>query len=94
MFVEKFGYALYYNYWGFNGVYVVAKVIEAAQSLDPTEVRDHWEKMEKVDSIYGPAPMGGKKTYGINHTACHPVAIQSLIDGKVNHVKWVDILVP
>lgn len=92
--IEKYGYALYYNFWGFNGVYVLAKAIEAAQSLDSTEVRDNWEKMEGIDSIYGRASMGGLKTYGIRHTAVHPLAIQSLMDGKVKHIKWIEVLVP
>jgi len=93
-FMKKYGYALYYNFWGFNGVYVLAKAIEAAQSLDPTVVKESWGKMKSIDSLYGPAPMGGLKTYGIKHTACHPVAIQSLMDGKVKHVKWIEVLVP
>jgi len=93
-FVKQFGHALYYNYWGFNGIYVLVNAIEAAQSLDPTKVKDSWEKMESIDSIYGPAPMGGLETYGIRHTICHPVAIEVLIDGKVRHIKWVDVLVP
>lgn len=93
-FVKQFGHALYYNYWGFNGIYVLVKAIEAAQSLDPDVVKDSWEKMESIDSIYGQARMGGAKTYGIKHTVCHPVAIQSLMNGQVNHIKWVDVMVP
>jgi branched-chain amino acid transport system substrate-binding protein len=94
IFVKKFGHALYYNYWGFNGIYVLVKAIEAAQSLEPDKVKDSWENMKSIDSLYGLAPMGGAKTYGIRHTVCHPVAIQSLMNAKVKHVKWVDVLVP
>jgi ABC-type branched-subunit amino acid transport system substrate-binding protein len=93
-FIEKYGHALYYNYWGFNGIYVLVKAIEAAQSVDPTVVRDSWEKMKTIDSIYGSSPMGGLETYGINHTVCHPVAIQSLMNAQVNHIKWIEVKVP
>lgn len=93
-FIEKYGHALYYNYWGFNVVYVLVNAIEAAQSVDHTVVRDNWEKMKTIDSIYGPSTMGGLETYGINHTVCHPVAIQSLMDAQVKHIKWVEVKVP
>jgi branched-chain amino acid transport system substrate-binding protein len=92
--VKEFGHALYYNYWGFNGIYVLVKAIEAAQSIDPDAVKNSWEKMESIESIYGKAGMGGAKTYGIRHTVCHPVAIQSLMNGQIKHIKWVDVLVP
>ncbi len=92
--IKEHGHALYYNFWGFNGVYVLLKAIEAAQSVDPDTVKNNWEKMESIESIYGRAFMGGLKTYGIKHTVGHPVAIQSLMDGQVKHIKWVDVLVP
>ena len=47
-----------------------------------------------MDSIYGPAHMGGLETYGINHTLYDPVGIQVLMNNKVTHVAWVEIEVP
>lgn len=93
-FKKRFGYALYYNFWAFNCAYVLVQAIEAAQSLDPSVVRDNWEKMKTMDSIFGPAHIGGLETYGINHTVYHPVGIQLLTNNQVKHVKWVEIKVP
>ena len=88
---EKYGECYVTTIWGFQTVYVLAQAIEKAQSLDPTVVKNTWEKMEKIDTVYGPGKMGGLKTYGVNHTVCHPCPIQALKDGKVTWVKWVDV---
>jgi branched-chain amino acid transport system substrate-binding protein len=88
---KKHGEAYVTTVWGFQGIYVLAQAIEKAQSLDPTVVRDTWEKMDKIDTVYGPGRMGGFKTYGIKHTVCHPCPIQALKNGQVSWVKWVDV---
>ena len=77
--------------WGFQAIYVLVQAIEKAQSLDPTVIKGSWEKMKAIDTVYGPGRMGGLKTYGINHTVCHPCPIQALQDGQVKWVKWVDV---
>jgi branched-chain amino acid transport system substrate-binding protein len=88
---EKYGVAYAWHGWGFNAVYVLSQAIEAAQSLDPTEVKNTWEKMDKIKTIYGPGRMGGKKTYGINHTVTHPSPIAALVNGEVKWVRWMDV---
>lgn len=93
-FKEKLGYAVFYNFMGFNTGYLMVQAIENAQSLDPKVVRESLEKMETMDSIYGPTRIGGLKTYGINHTTYHPVGIQTLMNNQIKHVAWVDIEVP
>ncbi|MBI4774769.1 MAG: ABC transporter substrate-binding protein [Deltaproteobacteria bacterium] len=77
--------------WGFNPLYELKQVIEKAQSTDPAVLKETWEKMETIDTVYGPGRMGGLKTYGINHTVCAPCPIVELMDGKVSWVKWVDV---
>ncbi len=74
--------------FGFNAMYVLKQAIEKAQSIDPTAVKDTWEKMTAIDTIYGPGKMGGLKTYGINHTVCAPCPIVRLMDGEVKWAKW------
>jgi len=86
--------AALYNAWGFQGVWVLAQAIQKAQSLDPTAVKDAWEKMDAIKTVYGPGKMGGLKTYGINHTVCHPLPIAELVNGEVKWVKWVDVYSP
>jgi branched-chain amino acid transport system substrate-binding protein len=85
------GKAYGWHPWGFNSVWVLVQAIEAAQSLDATAVRDTWAKMPSIKTVYGPGRMGGLKTYGINHTVCHPCPIQALVNGEVKWVKWVDV---
>jgi len=79
---------------GFFPWYELKQVLEAANSTDPTVVKNTWEKMKTIDTLYGPGKMGGLKTYGINHTVCHPCPIVSLTNGEVKWVKWVDVYSP
>jgi len=87
----KHGKAYGMHIWGFNPLYELKQVIEAAQSVDPTAIKDTWEKMKTVDTVYGQGKMGGLKTYGINHTVCAPCPIVSLMNSEVKWVKWVDV---
>ena len=64
--------------FGFNSIYTMVQAIEAAQSLDPDKVKAVWEKMDTIETGYGPGRMGGIKTYGINHSVFHRVPIQVL----------------
>lgn len=77
-FQGKYGNISYYHFWGFQIVDVLRQGIEAAQSLDPTAVRNALEKMKTLPTLYGTAQMGGLKTYGIKHTVCNPLPIQDL----------------
>jgi hypothetical protein len=75
-----------------SALWLLAQAIEAADSLDPTVVRDKWESMDKIDTIYGPGVMCGEKTYGIkNHAVSHPYSYTKIMDGKVSYGGWRDI---
>jgi branched-chain amino acid transport system substrate-binding protein len=74
-----------------NGLYVLVQAIEAAQSLDPTEVRDAWEKMDTIDTLFGQGYMGGEEIYGIRHSVSNPHSIQQLIDGEIISHGWVEV---
>jgi branched-chain amino acid transport system substrate-binding protein len=78
----------------FNGVWAFAKVIQAAQSLDTTVVRDKWEKMDTIETPYGTGHMGGQKTYGIRHGLSHPQATLILDNGQPKFGTWVDVRTP
>lgn len=77
-----------------NGVWELAQVIEKAQSLDPTVVRDVWEKMDTIETLYGTGNMGGLETYGINHVVAHALPIMTLNEGQIGYGGWVDIKIP
>jgi branched-chain amino acid transport system substrate-binding protein len=77
---------------GANSLFILAEVIEAAQSLDPTVVKEKWESMDKVETIYGVGTVCGDKTFGINHHfVAHPQPITRIQGGKVVPAGWIDI---
>ena len=87
----KYGHELIYSgAAGFDAVWFITQAIEAAQSLDPTVVRDKWETIKTMKSVYGTARLGGIKTYGINHAMSHPQPIATFVDGVPKVMKWMD----
>ena len=76
-----------------NGLWVLAKVIQAANSLDPAVVKAKWETMDKVDCVYGTTcTFGGDETYGLKHHAIgHPLSYQTLLKGQPTFGGWVNI---
>ncbi len=79
---------------GWDAVWVLAQAIEKAQSLDPTDVKNAWEKMENFDTARGKARLGGEKVFGINRMVCNPLPVSRFKDGKVEFIKWFDSWVP
>lgn len=79
---------------GFDCVWCMAQAIEAAQSLDTTAVRDAWEQMDTIETVYGMANMAGLKTYGIKHTVAMPVAIELLDNGAPTFGAWMNVNLP
>jgi branched-chain amino acid transport system substrate-binding protein len=80
--------------WAWNAAYCLTQAIEKAQSLDPTVVKNTWEKMKSIDTAYGPGRIGGMKTYGINHNVSYKTPFTSLKDGKVVWVEWRKVPLP
>jgi len=80
--------------WGWSPVACLMEAIEAAQSVDPEVVKNTWEQMETIDTVYGEGRMGGLSTYGINHNVSAPMALTALKDGEVVWIKWQDVPLP
>jgi ABC-type branched-subunit amino acid transport system substrate-binding protein len=76
---------------GFNGIYCLVQAIQKAQSLDPTVVRDTWEKMDTIDTAFGTGSMGGMAEYGIKHAVFFPLPFSTLDNNKVSFAKWIDV---
>jgi branched-chain amino acid transport system substrate-binding protein len=75
-----------------NSLWVLGRVIEAAQSLDPTVVKAKWEIMDTVETLFGTGILSGDETYGIkNHAIGHPMPYQKLMNGEVSPGGWVDV---
>jgi branched-chain amino acid transport system substrate-binding protein len=73
-----------------NGLWCLLYAIQDAQSLDPTEVKNRWEKINTIPgTLFGDAKMGGKETYGIRHVAATPVPYCRLMNGELSFGRWV-----
>jgi len=68
---------------GFNCLYTLIQAVEAAQSLDSTAVKNAWEKMTTIDTVFGSGKIGGLETYGIAHSVYGPIPMQAMVDGKI-----------
>lgn len=70
--------------------WILIQAIEKAQSLEAAKIIAKLETLTEpgsLHSLFGPAHMGGVKTYGVNRVVVRPVPISSLLDGKVGFVK-------
>jgi ABC-type branched-subunit amino acid transport system substrate-binding protein len=74
-----------------NALWILAQVIQAADSLDPDAVKAKWESMDTVSTLYGTGTLGGDETYGLRHHAVsHVLPYAKLVDGKVVPCDWID----
>ncbi|HXZ30438.1 MAG TPA: ABC transporter substrate-binding protein, partial [Dehalococcoidia bacterium] len=74
-----------------NALWMLAKVIQAANSLDPAVVKAKWESMDTVDTLYGKGTLCGDETYGLHHHAVtHPSTYAKLMNGQVVLGNWID----
>jgi branched-chain amino acid transport system substrate-binding protein len=75
-----------------NGLWVLTKVIQAANSLDPAVVKAKWESMDKVDCLFGTCYFGGDETYGLKHHAIgHALPYQKLVKGQPTFGGWIEV---
>jgi len=92
---QKIGKEMTTDSWmGFEGVWFLTQAIENAQSIDPTVVKNAFEKMTKIEASTGPGKLGGAKTYGIAHMVSEPLPILRIMDGKIEHIRFVEPILP
>jgi branched-chain amino acid transport system substrate-binding protein len=90
--VDKYGPDYQLEMSGPNCLWILKGVIEAAQSLDPEVVKEKWESMDEVETIFGPAKICGDKTFGIkHHVVASPQPIQMLKGGVEVSAGWIDL---
>jgi ABC-type branched-subunit amino acid transport system substrate-binding protein len=79
-----------------NALYVLPQLIEKAQSLDPTAVKNALQDVDEIQTVWGPGHLCGEETYGIrNHAVCHPYCLQYLDEnGEIKLGGWFDVSVP
>lgn len=81
-----------------NTLYVMLQMMQRAGSVDPEAVAAAWEEGGDVDSLYGPATIGGSETYGSdNHAIGHPRPV-SIMDPDAEDgwyfADWIQVNVP
>ncbi len=69
--VAEYGqdYSLYFT--GADSLWALKEVIQAAQSLDPTEVKEQWESMDTIETLWGPGTVCGDE-HSVSRTTCAP----------------------
>lgn len=81
-----------------NTLYIMLQMMQRANSVAPADVAAAWEEGGAVDSLYGPATIGGTETYGVeNHAVAHPRPVAMMDpDGEDGWVfaDWIDVSVP
>jgi branched-chain amino acid transport system substrate-binding protein len=86
---DKFGVELRSDHIiGRETLWALTQAIEEAQSLDPTVVRDTFEKMTSIETPNGTGKLGGLVTYGINHMLVRPHSLSRIMNGEVSHFRW------
>jgi len=82
---------------GYNGLWVLLQTMEKAKSVDPETVLKAYERLTKkgdLQTLWGPAYVGGKKSLGVNRTLCYPMMIDSAVKGVSKNDKAVFLDVP
>ena len=81
-----------------NTLYVILQLMQRAESVDPADVAACWEAGGEIDSLYGPATIGGTETYGVeNHAIGHPRPV-SIMDPEAEDgwyfADWIPVTLP
>lgn len=78
-----------------NALLIFKQVIEKAQSFDTTVVKDTWEKIGTVETLWGTGKIGGLETNGIAHAISHRQSIALLDEnGEMKFDGWMDVDIP
>jgi branched-chain amino acid transport system substrate-binding protein len=73
-----------------NGLIMLAYAIEQANSLDPTVVRDKWETLTSVPTLFGPGFPTGQQTYGLkNHAWGYQLPWVLVKNGQIQFEPWI-----
>jgi branched-chain amino acid transport system substrate-binding protein len=82
------------SFMSFEAIWVLAQAIQYAQSIDPTVVKNAFEKMAKFDMATGPGKLAGEKTYGIKRIAIRSIPLIKIMNGKIEQLGWFDPVLP
>jgi branched-chain amino acid transport system substrate-binding protein len=74
----------------FNSIWEINEAIQAAQSFDPTVVKNKWAGMDTIMTPYGAGHIGGLQTYGLNQAVSHPEPVVVLDKGEIKSGGYID----
>jgi branched-chain amino acid transport system substrate-binding protein len=90
----KNGYYHSFNLMGFNGVWNLMKLIEAAQSFDPAVVAAKMDTMTTMDTVYGTGTFCGQETFGIKHALTQQAPVQVIENGVMRYAGPASMYLP
>ena len=74
-----------------NALYMLKYAIEAADSIDPTAIKDKWESMTAIPTLYGDGFPTGEQLYGLkNHAWAYPIPVSRAMQGKIEYYPWIN----
>jgi branched-chain amino acid transport system substrate-binding protein len=74
--------------WVATALWPLVQAIEAAQSFDPTVVKNVFEKMKVMQTPYGAGHLCGLKTFGIAHMITAPQPMTAIEKGTIKWIGW------
>ncbi|OFW58694.1 MAG: hypothetical protein A2133_08245 [Actinobacteria bacterium RBG_16_64_13] len=73
-----------------NALYLLKYAIEAADSLDPTEVAKKWETLTSIPTLYGDGFPSGNALFGLtNHAWANPIPVCLINNGQIEYKPWI-----
>jgi branched-chain amino acid transport system substrate-binding protein len=73
-----------------DGLIMLAYAIEQADSIDPTVVRDKWQTLTEVPTLFGPGFPTGEKLYGMkNHAWGYDSPWVLVMNGEMQFQQWI-----
>jgi len=82
---------------GYNGMDVLLQTIQKARSVNPATILKTYEGLTKsgdLQTLWGPAYVGGKQTVGVNRVLNYPYMLDRVVNGKSTNFETVFVKVP
>jgi branched-chain amino acid transport system substrate-binding protein len=83
--------------FAWDSVNCLVQLLEKAGSTDPQKLMETFETLTEpgsLQSIWGPAQVGGLKTYGVNRALVTPIPLSRAVEGKGEYVRSFPLNIP
>lgn len=84
-FVEEYGEDTASSWCGasIENMYVLLQLMQGAGSVEVEDVREYYDSITEVETLFGTGTICGDETFGNNHIVAHPNSISICEDGEV-----------